>query len=211
MRVTGLVYRLQFVLIFVIGLGVARMLPAATPTFTITASSVTVPGRGSAASQFTLTSVGGFTGQVGITCVGPNINLSSEPVLPLCDHPVQNYTIPATGSVTGTMDFYPPWVDGYGFASLARPSGPAHPAPLAAGVFAGVALFGLRFRKMLSRRAALFVAAAGLISLAGFVGCIGQGGLAMTPGTYAYTLSGASPSGIQTATVSVTVRCDSCP
>ncbi len=117
-RISDLLRRVQFIL--VIGIGAAQALAAATPSFTIAASNVTVPGQGSASGQFTLTSVNGFTGQVGVTCTGPDSNLLPDLVLPSCDHPVQNYTIPANGSVAGTMGFYPPWVNGYGLASPGR-------------------------------------------------------------------------------------------
>ena len=54
-----------------IGLASAPALLAAAPSFTITATNLTLSGQGSGASQFTLTSVGGFAGTVGMSCSGP--------------------------------------------------------------------------------------------------------------------------------------------
>jgi hypothetical protein len=69
-------------------------------------------------------------------------------------------------------------------------------------------------RKILDRRLAMAVGAICLASLAGIAGCLGRGGLAMTPGTYTYTISGSSvtePISSASTPISVTVSCDSCP
>lgn len=197
----------KFVLTVWAGLSAAQGLLAATPGYTITASNVSVSGQGSGVSQFTLTSVGGFTGIVGVTCIGPNTNFAPDLILPDCNHPVENFAIPSGGSVSGTMNFYPPWTDSYASASSGRRNQPARSLPLIAGAFAGLGLIGLRMRKIVNRRVALLVGAVCLASLAGIAGCLGQGGLAMTPGTYAYVLQAGSAS----TTISVTVQCNSCP
>src|ERR1039458_5227636 len=91
-----------------IGLGGAQAVLAAAPAFTLTATNVTMAGHGSGTSQFTLTSVNGFTGTVGVSCSGPDANLLPDLVLPSCDHPGQLLVVPANGSASGTMNFYPP-------------------------------------------------------------------------------------------------------
>ncbi len=207
MRAFCLPFSWKFVLAAWAGFSAAQGLLAATPGYTITASNVSVSGQGSGVSHFTLNSVGGFTGTVGVTCIGPNTNLSADLILPDCDHPVDNFVIPAGGSVSGTMNFYPPWTDGYASDSTDRRNQPARSLPLIAGAFAGLGLIGLRMRKIVDRRLALLVGAVCLASLAGIAGCLGQGGLAMTPGTYAYVLQAGSVS----TTISVTVQCNSCP
>ncbi|MGA7342496.1 MAG: hypothetical protein WBE72_25860 [Terracidiphilus sp.] len=181
---------------------------ASTPGFTLSAGNVSVPGQGSATSHFTLTSVDGYTGSVGVTCSGPESNVVPDLLLPNCSQSGQILVVPANGSVSGTVNFYPPWTSGS--ASNAQPR-PARPLPLVAGVFAGFGLLGLRLRRISYRWVTLAAGAFCLLALLGFAGCLGQGGLAMTPGTYTYTLTAASSSQTQTATFSVTVQCNSCP
>ena len=203
--------RLSFALC--IGIATAQGLQAATPGFTIKAGNVSVSGQGSGTSQFTVTSVGGYAGTVYVTCSGPDGNLLSDLLLPVCGSPVEE-ALPANGSVSGSMSFTPPSSVTSSAKLQGGPPGPPRPMPYVAGVLAGLGLLGLRMRRILDRRLAIVAGAICLAALAGIAGCLGRGGLAMSPGTYTYTISGNSvtvPISSASTTISVTVSCDSCP
>ncbi len=174
-------------------------------------------GQGTATEPFTLTSVDGFTGTVSVSCVGPNPNLFPDYVLPDCRDPVVELTVPANGSKSGSLEFYPPWITPPTTTAETAGHGANHrsrPWPVAAGILGGLGLLGLRMRKLLDRRFSLLIGVVGLASLCGLCGCLDQGGLAMTPGTYIYQLTGVPPSGIAnevSANLYVTVKCNSCP
>lgn len=186
----------------------------AVPGFTITATDVKISGQDTASTTFTVTSTSGFAGKVGVYCQGPNPNLLGDVVLAQCTHPTQNVNVPAGGSATGTIEFYPPWTtppDEPAATSAGIPRTPASSLPLMAGMFVGLGLMGLRFRKR-----ALPVAAACLALFAGTAGCTGHPGLAMTPGSYIYTIHGATPpnavpSASAATNITVRVNCNSCP
>lgn len=184
--------------------------PTPTPTFTISATNVSLSGQGTATSQFTVTSVNGFSGQVGIVCSGPDPNLLPDLVLPSCSNPTQLVTVPANGTASGSMRFYPPWENQDEAMQNGRRS-PRGAAPVLAGLFAGAGLLGLGLRRRLHGRLALVLCALGLGMLSGAIGCLGHGGLQMTPGTYGYTLSGGGPAGVVSKNINVTVHCTSCP
>lgn len=181
---------------------------ATAPGFSITATNVSLSGQGTATTQFTLTSVGGFTGQVGVICSGPDPNLFPDIIFPDCSHPTQQFVIPANGSVSGTMGFYPPWQVETASTQRDKPSHPSRSLPLLAGTFAGLGLLGLRVK---SRRVAMGIGVVCLGLLSGAIGCMGHSGLQMTPGTYTYTLSGSGLGVSATKQFTVTVHCDSCP
>jgi hypothetical protein len=192
-------------LLFVCAEGAHAVIPS--PSFTLTASNVSMSDQGSGTSTIKLTSVNGFTGQVGVLCSGPSSFLAPDLVLPSCDSATQQLVVPANGSVTGTMSFVPPFSN-QSVGRRGRPGKAPLETPLAAGAL-GMGLIGLRFRRKLSRWMAMLVlGAAGLAAMAGVTGCIGHGGLAMTPGTYSYTLSAAARSSSATGntTISVTVH-----
>jgi hypothetical protein len=204
--------RITFVL--GISLGSAAALFAATPTpgFTIAATIVSVPGQGTSTSQLTVSSVDGFAGTVGVSCFAPNVANITEPVIPSCTEPIVNVVVPANGSTTGTMIFFPPWeINIYDPASLPVRRKPSHSEPMLAGILIGSAMLGWRIRRALNRGTALGVAVIFSSSLAALAGCMGQGGLAMTAGTYAYAISGTSDGMTETTSVLVTVQCNSCP
>ncbi|UWZ86635.1 hypothetical protein [Occallatibacter riparius] len=192
---------------------------AATPSFTITGTDVKISGQGTASTTFTVKSTNGFAGKVGAYCLGPNPNLLPDYVLAQCNHPTQNVMVPSGGSVTGTIEFYPPWTaqPGPTSAMQAKSQSSRHPSsPLMAGAFLGFGLLGLRLRRYrLSTLTAISVAPALWLST-GLTGCGGNPGLAMTPGKYTYTLHAATPPDVRpaistTANINVTVNCDSCP
>jgi len=181
---------------------------AATPDFKLNAGNVSISEKGTATGNFTLTSVNGFTGKVGVTCSGPDPNLLPMLIMPSCDNPVEYFVVPAKGAVSGTMSFYPPWSTSVAANPHGVPHQPGRPlgAPLGMGALAAVAFLGLGFRRR-GRRwlTVILLAGAGLAGLAGVAGCIGNGGLAMTPGTYSYVITGGSGKG-ESAAISVTVN-----
>lgn len=180
----------------------------ATPGFKITASNISLAGQSRGSSQYTLTSVNGFAGTVAVVCNGPDPNLYPNLIMPSCAEPTQELVVPANGSISGSMLFYPPWEGVTG--QLARPAKPGA-APLLAGAFAGLGLLGLRLRKRAGSWITLLLGVVCLGTLAGAVGCLGGGGLQMTPGTYTYTLAGTGSGASATGQVTVTVHCNSCP
>ena len=127
--------RLSFALC--IGIATAQGLQAATPGFTIKAGNVSVSGQGSGTSQFTVTSVGGYAGTVYVTCSGPDGNLLSDLLLPVCGSPVEE-ALPANGSVSGSMSFTPPSSVTSSAKLQGGPPGPPRPMPYVAGVLAWV-------------------------------------------------------------------------
>jgi hypothetical protein len=175
-------------LIFCCGLTVCAAW-AATPAVTLTAGNVSISDRGAGTSQFTLTSLNGFTGQVSVLCAGPNPG-PMELVLPVCFPTTQTLTVPANGSISGTMQFNPPWVIS-GSLRQDLPGRAPLGMPMIAGSLAAACLLGSTMRRDWRRRlGVMLLAAAGLVGLGSLTGCIGQGGLAMTPGSYTYTIVG---------------------
>jgi hypothetical protein len=186
-----------------VGMIVAQpMLAATAPGYTVNAIPLTLSGQGSGVSQYTMTSVQGFTGQVIVKCIGPNPNLLPFVVIPQCSVPEPTVTIPAGGSVGGTINFFPPWT--------ATQASAQRDWPVAGGLMAGLGLIGFRRRKWLHGRFAILAGILALFLLAGLTGCIGGGGLAMTPGVYTFVISGTG-SVSASANLSVTVKCNSCP
>ncbi|MDR3451952.1 MAG: hypothetical protein P4L96_03990 [Rhodoferax sp.] len=179
-----------------------------TPGFTITANNVSLSGQGRGSSQYALTSVNGFAGTVAVVCNGPDPNLYPDLIMPSCAEPTQELVVPANGSISGSMLFYPPWEGLTG--QVGRPSKPGT-APLFAGMFAGLGFLGLRLRKKAGLWLALALGAVSLGMLSGAVGCLGGGGLQMTPGVYTYTLSGTGSGVSATGKVTATVHCNTCP
>ena len=84
----------------------AAQLPAVAPapSFTISATNVTMPSSGSVAIAFTLTSVNGFVGSVAVDCIAP-----TEPAgvkAPFCEDygPVRAFPLTADGTATGSYE-----------------------------------------------------------------------------------------------------------
>ena len=172
---------------------------APSPGFTITASNVSVSDTGSGSSSYTVTSVDGFTGKVGVSCFQPEIN--GALAIPNCDVPEQFLTIPANGSASGTMPFTPPsnvTAKNHG-GERQRPAG-----PLAAGTLMLAGFAAARRRLRWSRALSALALCAGLFSGLTATGCGGHGGLAMAPGTYSYQIQAVGP-GLKTASTYITV------
>lgn len=177
---------------------------AATPApgYTVIATDVSLSGQGSGSSQFTLTSVQGY-GETGliVKCTGPNPNLMPFVVLPECSIPEPLVNLPAGGKVSGTINFFPPWT--------ATQASSRDDWPLPAGILAGAGLTGIRRWKRMRARFSMIAGMLCLFVLTGLTGCIGHGGLAMTPGIYTFVISGSGRVSAST-NISVTVKCNSC-
>ena len=160
---------------------------AAPPSFTISATNVTLPSSGDGSIPFVLTSVDGYVGTVAVSC--PEVNAPEGARVPYCGGgPVFAFSLTAEKTVTGNLTLTP-----YGV-----------PVPLAAGAL----LVGLTLRR---RKVAwpplALVLACTLASLGAVAGC-GSGTSGMTPGTYAYTITAtdARTNVVVSTTANVTVR-----
>ena len=172
---------------------------ATSPGFTIAASNVSVSDTGSGKSSYTVTSVDGFTGQVGVSCFAPEIN--GALAIPSCDVPEQFLTLTANGSVKGTMPFTPPTnvtAKNQG-GNRRKPAG-----PLAAGAMILAGFAAARRRMRWSRTISALALSAGLLTGLSATGCGGHGGLAMAPGTYTYNIQAVGP-GLKVASANITV------
>lgn len=190
-----------------VGFFSAQGVMASTPGFTMTASNVSLSGQGSGSSAITLTSVDGYTGQVVVGCVGPNPIIAPVLVLPVCTNSTAVIQVPADGKSSGTIAFYPPWQSASA-SSTHKGTRPRRSLPIVAVGLVGLGLLGLRTKKDWAANVIALVYI-GLVS--GAIGCIGQGGLQMTPGTYSYTINASGTGASATTTISVTVKCSSCP
>ena len=142
---------------------------AATPTFTVSATNVTMPSSGNGAVPFTLASVNGYVGTVVVQC--PEINAPAGARVPICgEGPLEAYSLAADEVITNTL------------ALLSYGS----PVPIAASALVfGPGIWPKRKLRW-SMLALVFVGT--LVSLGSFLGC-GGGTPGMTPGTYAYTVT----------------------
>jgi hypothetical protein len=163
--------RCLFLLVWVLAFGSAlESLPAraATPSFTISATNVTMPSSGDGSIPFVLTSVDGYIGTVAVQC--PEVNAPAAARIPYCGGgPLFAFNLTANERSNGNLPLTP-----YGV-----------PVPLAAGaVLVGIALR----RRKIGWRTLTLVLAGTLACLGEVVGC-GGGTSGMTPGTYTYTMT----------------------
>jgi hypothetical protein len=213
MRVRGLLVLFGSFLTIIAGLGSGHA-QSATPSFTISASSATLPTSGTGSIPFTLTSVSSFAGYVGVSC-GP-ANPPSGSILPQCNYtgggPAQPpYTLTANGTVAGSLNlvaYIPPCSNPCPVKLL---SPPRHRGAVNLAL-ASVLLLGLSFRRRPARWLTLVLCAVGILAgLAGVNACGAGAGKTLTPGTFAYTVSATqtgtttSPSLVANTTVNVTV------
>jgi hypothetical protein len=183
---------------------------AATPAFTVTANNVVMSSSASSglgSSAFTLTSVNGYTGTVGINCNPPTPPAGVN--VPYCGGggglAWAPYALTANQVKTGSIGFFNARVPcGPCPVSLPRRGGRGLAPGLA---LAGVLLLGFGFRRRAQRRLMLILLAAGtLAGLAGISACGGDKSV-VTPGTYTYTITAMdmSTNVSVTTTVNVTV------
>jgi len=160
---------------------------AATPSFTITATDVTMSSNGSdgvGTSTTTLTSVNGYSGSVRVACNYPTLQAGVK--APYCGGAVAvpPVALNANQVVTGSIGFYT-------CSGMTCPvSLPRHRAyglqPVLA--LAGTLLFGIGTRRRAARWLTLTLIAAGLLAGMAAIGACANN-TAMTPGTYTYTVA----------------------
>ena len=152
----------------------------AAPTFTIAATNVTMPSGGNLAnSQFTLTSVSGYAGQLRVDCTYSGSAMGAK--VPTCGiyvNPVS--TLAANQTVTGSLTLTP-----YGktiaFAALCTDDWRSR-APVLAAALVGFLVLGRRLRNR-ARGWLLLVALAG-VGLAAMTSCASR-----LSGTFPYTVT----------------------
>jgi hypothetical protein len=176
---------------------------AATPSFTITATNATMTSSGASGtgtSTFTLTSVNGYTGNIGISCYPTNEPAGA--MLPFCGGSAMiAHTLTANAVVTGQLPFYNEPVP----EPVSMPVHRSHAGP--AGLALAAMLLGaLGFRRRVSRWLFLVLLALGTFAgLGAMTGCGGSNSV-VTPGTYSYTVRGSDTNSvIVTSTFEVTV------
>jgi hypothetical protein len=187
-------------LVFGSGLCWART-PA--PSFTISATNVTMPSSGVAEIPFTLTSANGFAGTLVVLCEQPTV-AGSVNKGPYCDDggPVRAYTLVLDGTATGNITItakQPLLVPATAGVRRERQ------ITTAGWAIAGVLLLGLGLRrKRVLRFSGLSLALFLLIGLAG-LGLSGCGGPpTLTPGPYTFSLIANSVSDTVTVSASTT-------
>jgi hypothetical protein len=187
--------------------------PAApAPSFTISATNVTMPSSGIVSIPFTLTSVNGFTGSLTVGITPPTVPVGTR--LPYLDigGPVIGHPLAANATVTGSIGVLaaiPVPVP----VKLNLPNRPGR-GEAVRWELAGVLMLGLgslrkrSLRKRARQSTRLLLALCMLIALTGISACGGPPTL--TPGTYTYILTATaisasvlSPSA--STTVSVTI------
>jgi hypothetical protein len=181
---------------------------APAPSFTISASNVTMPSSGMVAIPFTLTSVNGFAGSVAVLCVEPTV-VGSINRGPYCDQggPLMAYTLVADGTTTGSVTIVAIKPNPVPLASKSSLIGHGRGASwaLACALILGL---GLK-RKSVLRLSRIALAVFLLMGLAGFGICGCGGPPTLTPGTYPFMLNATSvstnPSLYASTTATVTV------
>lgn len=189
---------------------------AATPSFTVTATSAALSSSsksGEGSSTITLTSINGYAGSIAVNCIpptppagvkvpfcGPGIPSAATPAVSAAVPAILAlFTLTAGQAVNGTVAFY-----NFPFpvsASLAHPVN----HKLAQGLALAGVLVGFGFRRKAPRWLAVILFALGtLAGLAGISAC-GANNSAVTPGTYAYTISATDINNAVSVTTSVNV------
>ncbi len=205
MRRRGMLVFLGTFLTVICGLGSGHA-QGATPSFTIEASNTTMPTSGAGAISFTLTSVNGFAGMVGIDC-GP-ANPPTGSILPQCNYTgggpaPQPYTLAANGTVRGSLNLvaYVPPCSNPCPVKLLRP-----PSPRGVNLaLAGVLLLGLPFRWR-ARRLRLSLLVVGIMAGLAGIACGAGNNDTLTPGTFVYTVSASQVGTAATLATSATVK-----
>ena len=160
---------------------------AATPDFTIAATNVTMSSSGSSGigfTSFTLASVNGYAGTVAIGCLSPSPPAGVK--VPYCGGSVAlpAYTLTANQVVTENISLFNEPVPMP--VSLPRRGGHGLAPGLA---LASALLLGFGFRRRAARWLMLMLLAAGTLAGLVGIGACGANNTAVTPGTYAYTIT----------------------
>lgn len=177
---------------------------AATPSFAISATNVTMPSTGAGTSPYTVTQVQ-FTGTLVVRCQysGP----TTVARIPVCYTPPVALPVTAGQTSSGSVALEP-----YGTAIPAR-TRRAGRMPLGGLALTGALVLGFGFRRRGSGLMEMIVMAGGLMAgMFAMSACSTSPSNGMTPGTYAYTISadnesgGMTPLGLgATTTIQVTV------
>lgn len=179
------------------GISGVQAAAAPAPTFTITATNVTMPSGGNAgSSQFTLTSVNGYSGKLTVNCGYSGGNMGAK--VPTCGiYTAPLYTLGANQTVTGTLSLFP-----YGkiipVSQLHGPRGGTDRAPALGLAVVCIVLLSRRLRG--KARTGIGVILLGAIGLAGISAC----GNSLS-GTFPYNVTAVDTSTQASVSTSMTV------
>jgi hypothetical protein len=155
---------------------------AATSTFTVAATNVSLPANGNVGtSQFTLTSVNGYSGKLVVSSEYSGGDMNAKP--PTCGiFTAPLYTLKANSTVTGTLACFP-----YGkvvpVAADSRRAGRPVLAPVVGLAVAFCFVFRRRMRTAGARWLGIFLL--GMISIGAVASCGGNG----LSGRYPFTVT----------------------
>jgi hypothetical protein len=188
-----------FPLVLACGLGMFGVqAQAATSTFTIAATNVTMPGGGNpGVSHFTLASVNGYAGRLIVNSQYSGGDMNAKP--PNCGiHTAPLFTLNANSTVSGTLTCYP-----YGkvvpVVELHRPLPLPYRAPVLGLAFAA-SWFALQRRFRTTTARWIGVLLLGAIGIGGVSAC-GNG----VSGMYPFTVTATDTVTQQSASTSITV------
>ena len=200
---------LTFVAILTIGLGLAGgRAVAATPSFAIAASNVTMSATGSSVVTFTLTSVDGYSGSVNVICNPTNAPAGAS--LPLCGQSSaiadpQAYKLEANGKVQGSFPLLAtfPSCSNPCPVRLDRPRrGSSSVLALAGALVFG---FGFGFRRRAAGWFVLTLVAFGALAGMASLSACGGSGKTLTPGVWPYVVQAGAQGTNETASTTINV------
>jgi hypothetical protein len=179
--------------------------PVPVPSFTISASNITMPSSGEGPIPFTITSVNGFAGSIGVNCNPPNPATGVRE--PGCEGGPAMAPLVLTANGTATGGVYIDAIDPLPAHEVSRLNLPGHGRG-ASWALAGVLLLGFGLRRRKGWSGSVLLTLGLLIGLTGLGACGGP--VTLTPGVYTYTLNaftsgGTSPSISTSTTANVTV------
>jgi hypothetical protein len=187
---------------------------AAAPSFTITATNVTMSAAtssGIGSSSFTLTSINGYAGQVRVNCQPPTPPAGVK--VPYCGYGIPSgpaaipaqppITLTANEAVTGTIAFYNASVPCSNPCPASLPRRGVHGLPQGLAL-AGALLIGFGFRRRAGRWLTFTLFAVGALAGLAAISACGSNSV-VTPGTYAYTISATDVTTAVSVTTSVNV------
>ncbi len=171
--------------------------PASTPSFSLTASNVTLPGGGNPGiTHFTLASINGYAGKLVVNAQYSGSEMNAKP--PNCGiHVAPLFTLNANSTVSGTLTCYP-----YGTVvplARQRPKDLRYRGPVLALALAGWFVFRRRLRATAGRWLGLLVL--GAIGAAGLAACGGNG----LSGNYPFTITATDTVSQASVSTSITV------